>query len=606
MNEILKNKIKELPKDSGVYLMKSIDGQVIYVGKAKNLKNRVSQYFNKGKKLLKVQAMVDKIYDFDYFITLSERDAFALENNLIKQYQPFYNILLKDSKTFPYIKVDLKEYYPRFEVTRRISKKDGVRYFGPYISGLKPYDLLKIINYAYPLRTCSLKINEKQNAKRECLNFFLGLCSAPCTNRISREDYLVFIHDAMDFLNGNDKKVENILLEKMQNASQNENFEKAIEYRDAYNMVQKLKEKVVANLPKDVSFDVFAYHTNGLSSAISILTIRAGKILGVQSYSTIDASLEDSEAISSFINQYYQNIIPAKEILVSCKFSNTELEEYLTSKLGKKVDIICPEKAYKKHLVDMAMKNAKQHLEKNLALDRKKYERSMGAIEKLKQALNLPVLPKRIECYDISNISGTNQVSSMTVFTNGEKDRKEYRKFKIKYVQGQNDFECMKETLRRRLTRFKDNDLSFSKLPDLIVIDGGKGQLSSAVEVLEEFKINIPIISLAEKFEEVYVPNSSTPIMFKKGSVELGILTGIRDEAHRFAITFHRNLRTKKMLSSPLDEIKGIGEIKKKNLLKVFKTTENIKSASIEELSLVKGIDKNLAENIYNYFKNNN
>lgn len=585
MNETIKQKLKNLTTQSGVYIMHSVSGAVIYVGKAKNLKNRVSQYFNNSPKQAKVMAMVENISDFEYYITLTERDAFALENNLIKKYKPFYNILLKDDKAYPYIKVTIKDEYPRMEVVRRI-KNDGSKYFGPYISSISPYTLIKIVNMAFPLRTCKQKLSKKP--KRPCLNYSLGLCSAPCNKLIDSKDYKKIVTKAMDFLKGNDKEIESILTTKMQQASACENFERALEIRDMLKMINNLKQKVVADLPMDKEYDVISYVSNGINGAICVLTIRHGKILGVNTQGVIDASLEEQETLEQFILQYYSRHQAPSEILTNIEVSQIVKQEI-------KCKITCPKKSVKYSLIKTAMLNAKEYLNKTEFKQDMQYKKTIGALENLKQNLNLSKIPNRIECYDISHISGTNQVASMVVFEAGRPAKNMYRKFKMQNMNGANDFECLKQTLNRRIKELKGNDLSFSQNPDLIVIDGGKGQLSSTLEVLQENNFNVDIISLAEKFDEVFVPHDSNPIMLKRGSSELRVLQNIRDEAHRFAITFHKKLRNKNLIKSPLDEIKGLGEVKKKALLDQFNNFEEIKKASVEELNLVKGIDINLA-----------
>lgn len=610
MNEFIKSKLQKLPTKSGVYIMKDNEGNVIYVGKAKNLKNRVSQYFNKKADnngngyTFKVKTMVDKIFDFEYFITLSELDALALESNLIKKHQPFFNILLKDGKSFPYIKIDVTKPFPKPEIVRKV-KRDGAKYFGPYFAGIRAFEILKIINSVFLVRTCNLKINKDKPQKRECLNYMLGLCSAPCTNKIDEIEYNKIIAKVIEFLNGNDNLILNLLQEKMLIASENENFEKALELRDSIKMIQKLKQKVIAQVPQNKEIDVFAYVTNNISGAISMLAVRGGKIVAVQNLSTVDASLDESETLSSFIVQYYESGKIPEIILVSHDIVNKEtIENMLADK--RKPQIYTAMRGYKKYLLDMAKTNAKEHLEKSTSVERTKFNETIGAIQNLKQELGLLHLPKRIECYDISNTQGTNSVASMVVFLNGEKEKKHYRKFKIKTVEGPNDFESLKEVITRRLIELdKCSDESFCQKPDLIVIDGGKGQLSTVADFLRTKRDDIEIISLAKRFEEVFKPQSSMPIMLKRGSVELRLLQNLRDEAHRFAITFHRNLRQKKSLASPLDDIKGIGKVKKDALIKQFKTIEEIKKASPEELALVKGIDLNLANNIKNFLKNN-
>lgn len=584
MNEQIKEKLKTLTTLPGVYVMHSSSGAVIYVGKAKNLKNRVSQYFNNSLKPVKVMAMVEHVSDFEYFVTLSERDAFALENNLIKKYKPFYNILLKDDKAYPYIKVTVKDEYPRMEVVRKV-KQDGSKYFGPYISSISPYELIKIVNMAFPLRTCKGKL--AKNPKRPCLNYSLGLCSAPCNKLISSNDYKKIVQKAMDFLRGNDTEIENILKQKMQDASESENFERALEIRDMLKMVNNLKQKVVADAPKDYSIDAISYVNNGIIGCVCVLTIRSGKILGVKVQSVIDASLEENETMEQFLSQYYSRHIAPKEILVN-------IENVNSTQLGLR--IICPQKGFKKNLIKTATLNAKEYLSKVEYKENIEYDKTVGALEKLKDKLNLSKIPNRIECYDISHISGTNQVASMVVFIAGKPAKSMYRKFKMQNMKGSNDFECLKQTLTRRLKELENGtDISFSQTPDLLVIDGGKGQLSGTYEILQSFHKNIDIISLAKQFEEVYKPNNSMPIMLRRGSSELRILQNIRDEAHRFAITFHRSLRNKSELKTPLDEIKGLGKVKKKALLEQFGSLDEIKKASVDELNMVKGIDMNLA-----------
>lgn len=605
MNEILKQKLSMLPTSSGVYVMKDASGNVIYVGKAKNLKNRVGQYFNKKTAVdgytLKVKTMVDKICDFEYFITLSELDALALENTLIKKHQPFFNILLKDSKTFPYIKIQIKNPFPKVEIVRSV-KKDGAKYFGPFFGGVRASELVKIINSAFEVRTCNQKINPQKPAKRECLNYSLGLCSAPCTNRISAQDYKNIVQHIIDFLNGNDTVVIKRLEEKMLVCSNNENFEKAIELRDHIAMIKKLSTHIVAEVPPKEEIDVFAYVTNNMAGALSVLSVRGGKIVGVQNLSTVDASLSGGEVLTNFMLQYYeQSYVPAL-ILTSEELENAqELQEMLFA--TKKITIKTAQKGYKKHLLQMAQKNAEEHLEKSVLIEKNKYDKTVGALDNLQKALGLSKLPKRMECYDISNTQGTNSVAAMVVMINGEPAKKHYRKFKIQNLSTPNDFESLKQVLSRRLDELeKGTDQSFAQKPDLIVIDGGKGQLSATSEVLFARRTDIEIISLAEKFDEVFVPKQSMPIMLKRASVELRLLQNIRDEAHRFAITFHRSLRQKSALKSPLDSIKGVGAVKKKALIKQFVTIDAIKQAKAEELALVKGIDAKLAQQIFLHF----
>ena len=540
-------KIKTLPKTSGVYIMKDDLGQIIYIGKAKNLKNRVSQYFLKNQTHNKVRAMVEKVHDFDYFLTPSEIDALALESNLIKEHQPFYNILLKDGKAFPYIKINTKSDFPRVEIVRRI-KNDGSKYFGPYISGISIHDVVDIINYVFPIRKCKLNIG-KATVSRECLNYSLGLCSAPCTGKISKEDYSKIIGEVIDFLNGNDNLVETKLEERMKNQIEVENFEDAIETREKLKMVQKLKEKSVASLPKDISLDAFAQVSTSYGDAICVLTLRNGKVLGVNCFYAPEGA-DNEDALSSFIVQYYSgNITPPKEIITSKEIENTD---DICKILGKNITIHHAIKGVKNKIIDMAKDNAVEFLQKKSNLEERKRHNIFFALETLQKTLNLSKLPNRMECYDISHLFGEESVASMVVFENGMPKKKEYRKFKIKTVAGIDDFASMYEVLTRRIKRYQENDESFNKMPDLIVIDGGKGQLSSAVQALKDNNFHCDIISLAKKFEEVYTPNSNIPVLLKRGSPELTMLQRIRDEAHRFAITFHRTRRDKRTFAHNL------------------------------------------------------
>ena len=406
----------------------------------------------------------------------------------------------------------------------------------------------------------------------------------------------------INFLNGNDEEIEQVLTDKMNAAVELENFERAIELRESLKMISKLKQRVVANLPKDVNKDVFAFHTNGLSAVLTVMVVRGGKILGVANFEQNDAELEESATVFNFLTQYYSKMIVPNEIIVSHDIDEELLKQYLQ----KNLKIISNPKGVNKTLLEMAKQNAKEHLEKHIAKEKILYNSSLGAIKQLQESLHLKNLPKRMECYDISHISGTYKVSSMVVFTNGQADKKQYRKFKIKHVKGNNDFESLKETLTRRLQRLVDrNGESFKEKPDLLVIDGGKGQLSSCFEILQKFNLEneIELISLAKKQEEVFVTGSHLPVILKRDSAELKLLQRIRDEAHRFAITFHKQIRTKGQTQTELDQIPGLGKVKIANLLNAFGNTENIKKASVEELCLVKGIHESLAVTIKNYFE---
>ncbi len=601
--ENIQEKIKRLPKNPGVYIMKDKENNVIYVGKAKNLKKRVSQYFLRKQEILKVRNMVENIVDFDFFVVATELDALALENNLIKKYQPYYNILLKDGKAYAYIKINLKEDFPHFVITRKVNSKD--RYFGPYFAGLSAQDVLSVINYAYPLRKCTQAITLNSKDRKPCLYHEMHLCSAPCGHKISKEDYRQIVENAMRFLKGETSEVEKILKEKMVVASNAENFELALSLRDKLKMLDRLKSRVVTQIARDVDYDVFCMSTSGEFSAMCVMNIRGGKIQGIQSFDIINCSTDDV-AYSQFLTQYYQtHPYNIDEIVVPIEFEDmATVNEFIENKYGKKVTISIPHNENDKgKLVKMAEENARLHIEKNLATNIKVQNESIGAVKQLKKDLGLKREPLRIECYDISNTFGKYTVASMSVLLNGQKAPKHYRKFKVENVDFIDDFASMREILGRRMAELKKDDYSFSCKPDLIVIDGGKGQLSSACEILYGAGYDNDLISLAKRMEEVFVPYQSNSIMLKKGSYSLRLLQLARDEAHRFAITFNRQLRAKGMFKGGLEAIDGVGPATRRALLGHFRTIYKIKSATLEELKNCKGVTKPTALKIYNHFK---
>ncbi len=606
MRKDLEGKIRLLPMDSGVYVMLDGSGVVIYVGKAKHLKNRVTQYFQNGYKTEKVAAMVMNIADFYYIITPSEADALTLENTLIKKYKPKYNILLKDDKSYPYIKVDIKSDYPTFTVTRKV-KKDGSKYFGPFMLGVSVNDLLEIIKEAFLIRPCQTKINPEK-PRKECLNYHIGLCASPCSLKCSKEDYKERVRKAVDFLAGEDGEIESLLKTKMETLAENQEFERALVIRDRLNMVKKLKEKKITAVSKFFTADVIATKSDGIFSSVSVLFIRSGRTTGLKNFASPSLADSDGERIREFITQYYQNDreIP-DEIIVSNEFEEKEnLENYLSEKNGKKTQIIKSQKGIKKSLLDMAEKNAQEYLEKQISKIKHKNDRTVLALERLKEVLNLKTYPRRMECYDISHISGVDKVGSMVVFIDGEPSKSDYRKFKIKTVEGNNDFASLHEVLLRRMQKLGTNEEEKFPKPDLIIIDGGKGQLSSVKEEVEKYAPDIDLISLAKREEEIYTVYSNEPVVLKKSDFSLQVLQRIRDEAHRFAITFNRNLRGKRALSSILNEIEGVGKQKRNALMDKFGSVYEISVASVEELKTVNGISENLAIKIKEYFENGN
>jgi excinuclease ABC subunit C len=593
--DILKEKLQHLPENPGVYVMLDKAGQIIYVGKAKNLKNRVRQYFHSAVKTDKVMAMVSNIADFYYIIAPTEIDALSLENNLIKKHKPRYNILLKDDKTYPYLKISLKESFPTFKITRKI-KKDGAKYFGPFMGGVSVRDVFEIINLAFGIRPCDKKLNPDKPIK-ECLNFHIKKCLAPCNGCVSKEQYDSLVSRAIDFLNGDTKDTEKMLKEKMLLASEREEFELALKYRDNLNSLEKIKQKRITALNKFINADVLAYKTNGIYATISLLIVRSGIMLGVKNFAFESNLNSDSEALREFVLRYYKTGVEVPdEIICGQEIADFELlTEYFKNEFDKSVSILHVHQGVRKQLTDMAELNALEHLETAVDKIKHKNDMTISACKSLQQKLNLKNYPKRMECYDISNISGVDKVGSMVVFIDGEPDFDSYRRFKIKTVEGADDYKSHQEMMARRLERLSAGDEKFPK-PDLIVIDGGKGQLSAIGEVFEKFNItDIDLISLAEREEEIFVPNHSQSIVLDRRDYCLKMLIRLRDEAHRFAINYHRSLRGKRALSSVLDKIKGLGKVKKKALLNQFKDLSGIILATKEQLKMVEGIGEKQA-----------
>ncbi len=601
--ENLQDKIKLLPTNPGVYVMLDKFNQVIYVGKAKNLKNRVRQYFYSSVKTQKVMAMVSNIADFYYIIVPSEIDALSLENNLIKKHKPRYNILLKDDKTYPYLRIDLKSNFPTFKITRRI-KKDGAKYFGPYMGGIRVTAVIEMLNLLFGIRPCDklLKINK---IEKECLNYHIGKCSAPCAGKITADEYREKVNLAIEFLSGDIVKAEKFLRDKMSVAADNEQFELAIKYKEYLQGLEKIKLKRITSLNKFMNADVIAYATNGIYSAINLLIVRNGRMLGGKNFAFENASLTPADAISEFIGRYYvkDGDIP-DEIITAVELSDEKsLAEYIKQVSGKAPMILESKIGLRKSLCDMAEVNATEHL--TTAIDKIKHKEDMtvSACKKLKEVLGLSNYPHRMECYDISNISGVDKVGSMVVFTEGEADKNEYRRFKIKTFEGADDYRSLQEMLTRRFERLQSDPEKFSK-PDLIIIDGGKGQLSAVKQIFEKFNVkDIDLISLAERDEEIFLPNESEPIKLNKSDYVLRMLQRIRDEAHRFAITYFRSLHGKRSLTSLLDEIYGLGKVKKKALLDKFKDLGGIVLATKEQLLEVSGIGEKQAESIIQKLK---
>lgn len=608
-SDTVEEKIKTLPEEPGVYLMKDKDGTVIYVGKARILKNRVRQYFGSGaQNNSKTRAMVDQINDFEYIITDSEKEALILECNLIKEYSPHYNILLKDGKHYPYAKIDLKKDFPIIEIVRKV-EKDGARYFGPYYESYSIKETLDTIYKLFPLRSCTREITEGGRKERPCLNYQMGRCFAPCAGLISKEDYRKIVDRVLDFLGGDYSQIEKELKQDMKKASDALEFEKAASFRDKLALLDKVKTRQKASFPDLNDRDIFSVCEGEKYSVLQAFFVRKGKINGAKRW-YLDRNENRQEVMGSFLKQYYmeESFVPKNIYLNAMPEDIDVIKEWLQEKAEHKVELILPKRGEFRRLVDMAEKNGSEALKRKEASEIRDYERTRGAAQRLGEILGMGYI-KRMECYDISNTQGTDSVSSMVVFTDGKPDKKEYRRFKIKTVEGPNDFASMAETMQRRfLEGFKaeDKEHGFGHIPDLIVIDGGKGQLNASYEILESMGLehDIMMVGLAKRIEEIFIPGREESIILDKNSPELGLITYIRDEAHRFAITFHRSLREKRTISSELDRIKGVGPKRKLALLNAFGDVQAIKEASLEQIAAVKGVDVSMAKKVFTYFSN--
>lgn len=594
-DEDIKNKAKTLPITSGVYIYKGEHGEVLYVGKAKILRRRVLQYFNESVLATKTLALRSKIRDLNYVVTPSELDALVLENNLIKRYRPPYNILLKDDKTYPYIKINMKEDFPSIEVTR-VLRRDGSRYFGPYMLGISASAIMDVIHYAFPIRSCHRDLSKRSEV---CLDYHLERCLAPCARKCGKTEYREMLDGVIKFLNGDDKSVEEELERRMKEASDEENFELAKEYRDRLKILSSLVRRQVAEFPRDLNVDVFGVYGDALGAVVNVLMVRGGKILGSDNIPVLDNS---PSTISQFLIQYYDNNPLLADALISTVFPDfsKQIVDYLKEKYGKKVGFISSTAPIYKALRDMSVNNAKEYMDKNSAAIETHKEMTIKAVEDLERILGLSRLPLRMECFDISHVSGTNKVASMVVFKSGVKAGEHYRKFKIRSVVGNNDFASMRETLTRRVAKIGvSDDISFGEKPDLIVIDGGRGQLSAVEDVIPD---DIDVIALAESYEDIYIRGGpQTPLHLPKSNNALRLLQRLRDEAHRFAITFHRSLRAKAQTSSELVKIDGVGEVTARKLFSVYKNLETIATTEIDDF-IKDGFGKKVAENVYRHF----
>lgn len=605
MNQTIFEKLKLLPDEPGVYKMYDGAGEIIYVGKAVNLKNRVRQYFQRTQKPPKVEAMVSHIEDFQYIITSNETEALTLESNLIKALKPRYNILLKDDKHFPYVRLDTRQDFPRFEVVRKI-KKDGARYFGPYLSAINLKEALGAIRDSFPVRHCKKDI-AKAIARRErpCLMYHLGKCCAPCSGNVSREEYHKLLDSVCSFLEGHTGPIVELLTGQMQEAAENMEYERAAMLRDRIAAIKGLGEKQQAISLGHSERDIFAFVRDDEDAVVFALFERGGKVIGAESMSISCGEESPQEITASFLKQYYADGAPVPKEVVTYHEpeERAALEEWLSGSRGSRVSIICPQRGEKRKLAEMAYKNGMEAIVKARELEHRSWERGEGAMLRLCQLIGLDCIPERMECYDNSHIRGRDTVSGMVVFINGKSAPKEYRRFRIKAEANGDDYLAMEEVLTRRFQRAMDGDEKFSRLPDLLVIDGGRGQLNVALQVLERFGLShIPAIGLAEQNEEIILPDSDVPVVLERRDPALHVIERIRDEAHRFAITYHRSLRAKNALMSELDSIPGMGPKRKRGLFDAFVSLDAIKAASPEELAAAPGMTRTSAQAVYRHF----
>ncbi len=612
MNESLALKIESLPDSPGCYLMKH-RGEIIYVGKAKNLKNRVRQYFHDSRShTVKVRAMVDHVDDFDIVLVDSELEALILESNLIKLHKPRYNILLKDDKAYPYIRVDMNEAYPRVELARR-SAKDGARYFGPYMSATVVRETLDVVRQVFPVRTCARTIRPDKPT-RPCVHYEIGQCLAPCANLTTPEKYREVMDRVLSFLEGDDRPIRDELTARMREAAAEMKFERAGVYRDRLRAVELLAEKQKASVTGGGDQDILAALTRGDDGIVQVVTVRGGRMIGSDSHVLENAGDETiSDILTSFMLQYYgEDSLPPREILLSDPPEDMEtLSQLLTERRGSKVNLLLPQRGEKRRLVALAQKNVLDAADKRMKQLTNSRARTIGALEELADVLGLEKPPRRIEGYDISNTQGAQSVGSMVVMIDGKSAGREYRHFRIKTVEGADDFASMREVLTRRFRRGIEEKAEreaqgldpigghFSDLPDLILVDGGRGQLENAMSARDELGLSIPMFGLAKRLEEIILPDEDQSILLDRHSPALHLIQRVRDEAHRFAIIHHRTLRGAAALKSRLDGIPGVGPARKKALLKHFDSVEALMAASVDDLCQVDGIAEHFAEAIY-------
>lgn len=617
----IEEELKKLPGKPGVYIMHDAEDTIIYVGKAISLKNRVRQYFQSSRNLgIKKEQMVEQIARFEYIVTDSELEALVLECNLIKEHRPKYNTMLKDDKTYPFIKITLQEEYPRIQIVRQM-KKDKAKYYGPYTSGLVVKNVVELVTKLYHLRTCNRNLPKDIKKERPCLYYQIHQCEAPCQGYISKEEYHKKVEQLISFLNGSHKEILKELEQKMLSASEELRFEDAAQYRDLIESVKKIAERQKITDQHGEDKDVIAVAQENDDVVAQVFFIRGGKMIGRDHFFLHTAGEGKTAVLSSFIKQFYAGtaMIP-KEIMIESEIEDREIiETWLSNRRGTKVQIRVPKKGTKEKLVELAKNNAKLVLEKDKERLKREEGRTIGAVKEISKLLNLSST-QRMEAYDISNISGFQSVGSMVVYENGKPKRSDYRKFRIKTVEGPNDYASMEEVLTRRFEHGMEEKQqqkeknqeeqygSFTRFPDLILMDGGKGQVHAALSVLEKLKLEIPVCGMVKddkhRTRGLYYQNQEIPI--EKDSEAFRLITRIQDEAHRFAIEYHRSLRSKNQIHSVLDEIAGIGPARRKALMKHFMGVEKIKEATVEELAEVSSMNEKSAQAVYDFFHKTN
>ena len=609
----IEEELKKLPGKPGVYLMHDDKDEIIYVGKAISLKNRVRQYFQSSRgKTAKINKMVSRIHHFEYIVTDSEMEALVLECNLIKEHQPRYNTMLKDDKAYPYIRVTVEEEFPRVLFARTM-KKDKSRYFGPYTSAGAVKDTLELIRKLYQIRTCNRNLPRDIGKERPCLNYHIGQCAGPCQGYISKDDYAAHIKQVLDFLSGKYDDITRDLKKKMLIASEELRFEDAINYRELLNSVQHIAQKQkITDTGSMEDRDVLAYAAEGGEGIMQVFFIREGKMIG-RDHFHISIAEDDSprRVMTSFVKQFYAGtpFVP-RELFLQVPLEEDEEEmiaSWLSEKRGHKVQILVPERGEKSRLVELAEKNAQMVLRQDHERIRKEEKRTSGAMKMVADWLNLSDI-HRVEAFDISNISGFESVGSMVVFQDGQPRRNDYRKFRIKSVQGPNDYASMEEVLTRRFTHGMQTDAGgFDRFPDLIMMDGGRGQVNIALGVLEKLDLHIPVCGMVKddhhRTRGLYYNNIEIPI--DTHSAGFHLITRVQDEAHRFAIEYHRSLRGKKSTQSILDEIPGIGEARRKALMRAFGSLEAVRDAEVEDLAMLDGMNQRAAQSVYDFFHKN-